>query len=218
MSAFSNNSISRYVPSFGIGYSFFRGFLPPFFEARIFASSDPTTFGNLSTIAAVTQTGAFSVRDYTSSGYVVQMIGATPAYNGHHLTAITPASCSGTTYGCASSSGSEQFGVNVWSNTSPTNPVPGSSAPVCQAATFCSGQAGDVSFGGGGTTCGPFGSANRPYCVDGRYLYASGDTIASGSQSSGETDYTMTFLANISTLTPSGTYTGNLTLVATGSY
>ena len=50
MSAFSNNSISRYVPSFGIGYSFFRGFLPPFFEARIFASSDPTTFGNLSTI------------------------------------------------------------------------------------------------------------------------------------------------------------------------
>ena len=170
-------------------------------------------FGNLSTITATTQTGAFSVRDYTSSGYVVQAIGATPSYAGHNLAALTTGSC-GSSFGCASSTGTEQFGINLWQNTSPTSV---GAQPVCQAVGFCSGQAGDVSLGG--TTCGTLGGgANRPYCVDGRYRYVSGETVASGSKSSGETDYTVTFLANISTLTPSGTYTGNLTLVATGSY
>lgn len=169
-------------------------------------------FGVLSTAVATTKTASFSVRDYTSSGYIVQAIGSTPSYSGHNLTAITTAMC-GNAYGCTSTAGSEQFGINLVADRSPVDPVPGSSDPVCQATGFCYGVAGD------GTT-GTYGST-RPYTVGGlsaAYRYVPGETIASGPQSSGETDYTITFLANISTRTPSGVYSGNMTLVATGTY
>lgn len=154
-------------------------------------------FGPLSTVSKVVQTASFSVRDYTSYGYIVQVIGTPPTYSGHQLAPMTGNAGLG---GDSSSAGTEQFGFNLVSDAL----IGGSSNPVCQAATFCSGVAGDGS--------------TLKYTVDSRFRFSSGETVASGSQSSGETDYTMTFVANMSTLTPSGVYTGNLTLVATGSY
>ncbi|HEY2003901.1 MAG TPA: hypothetical protein VGH44_02190 [Candidatus Saccharimonadia bacterium] len=169
-------------------------------------------FGVLSTAVATTKTASFSVSDYTSSGYVVQAIGSTPSYSGHNLTAITTATC-GNAWGCGSAVGTEQFGINLVADRSPVDPVPGSADPACQATGFCYGVAGDGITGTYGST--------RPYTVGGlsaAYRYVSGETVASGPKSSGETDYTVTFLANISTLTPSGGYSGSMTLVATGTY
>jgi len=168
-------------------------------------------FGVLSTAVATTKIASFSVRDYTSSGYVVQAVGSTPSYNGHNLKPMDTSMC-GQSYGCASVAGSEQFGINLVSNSSP---VSVGADPVCQATGFCYGVAGDGSTGTYGST--------RPYTVGGgsslyRYISGGGETVASGPKSSGETDYTITFLANISTLTPSGVYSGNMTLVATGTY
>jgi hypothetical protein len=170
-------------------------------------SGTPAVLGILSMAAAHTATSTFTVRDYTSSGYAVQVVGATPTYSGHSLTAMTsPATCA-QSYVCSSVAGSEQFGLNLIANTSPTSV---GANPVCQATGFCYGVAGDGTTGTFGTT--------RPYTVDGKYRYVSGETVASGPKSSGETDYTITFLANQGPTTVAGAYSGNLAIVATGTY
>lgn len=161
----------------------------------------PASLGLLSTSSANTATASFSVSNYTSYGYVVQVVGTPPSYGGHQLAAMTGNAGLG---GDASQNGVEQFGMNLVLNHSPANPVVGSADPACQVAGFCFGVAGD------GTTA--------KYATDGRYRYVSGETIASGPKSSGVTNYVITFLANQSTTTPSGAYSGNLAIVATGTY
>lgn len=156
--------------------------------------------GVLSTITASTGTATFSVKNYTSYGYVVQVIGATPTHSGHPLAALTTDT--------ASAAGTEQFGINLRTNTSPT--TVGADPVQVPSSTFSYGVAGDGVTGTYGTT--------RPYTIPGNFRYNSGETIASAPKSSGETDYTMTLMANISTTTPGGNYTGPLTIVATGTY
>jgi hypothetical protein len=177
----------------------------------ITVSGTPAGLGVLSTGAARTAVATFSVRDYTSSKYIVQIIGATPAYAGHNLTAMTT-----NAWGDASANNNEQFGINLVANTTPNT---AGADPVCQTGqtpgptTYCSGVAGS-----GTGTYGLNGVGGTPYTVGGRYRYVSGETIASGPASSGETDYTITFLANQGPATVAGAYTGNLAIVATGTY
>jgi len=167
-------------------------------------SATPASLGPLSISAARTATATFTVKNYTTNGYVVQIVGAPPTNSGHPLTAMTT-----TSYGDASVNGSEQFGLNLVANTSPG--VVGSNPAQFPDPTFGFGVAGD---GLGGTTYG----VNKPYTVDGRYRFVSGEVVASAPKSSGETDYTITFLANMSNVTPGGQYSGNLAIVATGTY
>jgi len=54
--------------------------------------------------------------------------------------------------------------------------------------------------------------------VPNKYTFNSGDIIASASKTSGPTLYTISFLANITNVTPGGRYAGNLTFVATGTF
>jgi hypothetical protein len=167
-------------------------------------TSASVNLGILSTSGASTGTAAFSVRDYTSSGYNVYMYGTTPTYGGHSLAALT----SDTAY----TSNTEMFGVNLVSN----GTVGGSANPACQATGFCYSTqvAGDGSTGTYGST--------RPYTIANSFRFpfpaTTGEIIAHAPQSSGETDYVMSVMAGISTLTPGGSYQGNITLVATGSY
>ena len=156
--------------------------------------------GTLSLVAAKTAVATFSVKDYTSYGYVVQIIGATPTYAGHALAALTSDT--------ASANGTEQFGLNLRANTSPASV--GVDPVQVPSSTFSFGAAGDGSTGTYGTS--------RPYTIANNYRYVSGETVASGPKSSGETDYTISLMANISTVTPGGQYTGALSLVATGTY
>lgn len=103
---------------------------------------------------------------------------------------ITPMSTTG-----PSQAGVEQFGINLVANTSPVsfgaNPDHGS-------------------FG--------FGSAAANYDTPNNYRFVSGETIASAPKSSGVTTYTISYLVNVSSLTPGGDYSGSQTILCTGTY
>jgi hypothetical protein len=94
-----------------------------------------------------------------------------------------------------SQTGIEQFGMNLVANTLPTslglNPNHGQ-------------------FGVGSAASG-YGTLNN-------YTYNSGDTIASAPKSSGQTIYTISYIINVSSLTPGGDYTGGQTILCTGTY
>jgi len=98
----------------------------------------------------------------------------------------------------ASSSGTEQFGINLVANTSPA--TFGSNPAQIPNSTFS------------------FGQAASGYNTPNLYKYVNGDTVASSSSSSGETDYTISYIFNISSTTPGGTYTMNHVLVATSTF
>lgn len=147
-------------------------------------------FGALGTSFAKTGTATFNVLNYTSYGYIVQVIGSPPATGGNPLNGMTSAA--------PSAIGTEQFGINLKANTAPST---FGAEPVQQP---------DSSFG--------FGQAATGYNTANNYRYISGDTIASATRSSGETLYTISYLANISKETPGGSYAGSQTLVVTGTY
>jgi hypothetical protein len=132
-------------------------------------------------------TATFSVLNYTSYGYVVQIGGLAPSNDGYEL----PALASGTT----SFAGTEQFGLNLVANTSPTS---------------IGANPDNDEFG--------FGSAAPNYGVPNTFRYVSGETIAIAPKSSGLTHYTITYLVNVAGLTPGGKYTSQQTLIITGTY
>jgi hypothetical protein len=150
-------------------------------------TSSSASFGNFSPGTAATATATFQVLDYTSYGYIVQIIGSPPSRGAHTIAAM------GTTG--PSVSGTEQFGINTVANTSPfslgANPDNGS-------------------FG--------FGQAATNYNTSNNYRYVTGETIANGPKSSGLTNYTISYIINVSSLTPGGIYTGGQTLLCTGTY
>ena len=112
----------------------------------------------------------------------------TPPAKGGHT--ITAMSSTG-----PSQAGVEQFGINLVANTSPisfgSNPDHGL-------------------FG--------FGSASFNYGTANNFRFVSGETIASAPQSSGQTIYTISYIINVSSLTPGGEYTGGQTILCTGTY
>jgi hypothetical protein len=146
--------------------------------------------GVLSPGTTKTTTATFSVYSYLSSGYIVQTVGNAPTNGGHQLTPLASPT--------ASSSSVEQFGINLVANTSPV--------------TFGAnpGQIPDSTFG--------FGTAAANYNTTNLYKYNNGDTVAQSLKSSGETDYTMSYIFNASNLTPGGKYTFNQVLVATATF
>jgi hypothetical protein len=141
-------------------------------------------FGVLSTSVAATATSTFSVINYTSYGYIVQTIGTPPSNGAYTLTAMSSQA--------ASSPGTEQYGINLKANTSPT--------------TF------------GSNPSGGFGIAASGYDTANQYKYVNGDVIASAPKSSGQTDFTISYIVNAKTTTAGGQYVGNQVLVCTGTY
>jgi hypothetical protein len=149
--------------------------------------SSSANFGVFSPATAATTTSSFSISNYTSYGYVVQILGTPPTNGAHTLTPITTNDTSHV--------GTEQFGINLVANT----------LPVSVGANPDHGQFG-------------FGTASSNYGTSNNYRYVSGETIASSPKSSGVTTYTISYLANVGSLTPGGTYTSNQTLVVTGTF
>jgi len=144
-------------------------------------------FGNFSSTAASTATATFSVLNYTSYGYVVQIAG-TPPSNGSHT--IAAMGSTGT-----STPGFEQFGINLVANTSPSS----------VGANPNQGQFG-------------YGVATANYNTANNFRYVSGETIAQAPKSSGATTFTISYLVNVGALTPGGQYSGDQTLIVTGTY
>jgi hypothetical protein len=154
-------------------------------------NSASANFGTFSPSTSNTGVTTFSVTNYTSYGYVVQITGNPPTYGNRSLTAMSTTT--------TSQPGVEQFGINLVANTSP------------------------VSFGANpdnGTTPNDFGfgQAAPNYATPNQFRYVSGETIAQAPKSSGKTDYTISYLINVSSLTPGGSYNTNQTLIVTGTY
>lgn len=148
------------------------------------------SLGALTTGSTATGTATFSVLNYTSYGYIVQVIGNPPSNGGHTLTNLASPT--------ASAAGTEQFGMNLAANTSPTT---FGAAPV---------QVPSSSFS--------YGVAAANYNTTNLYKYVAGDTLASAPKTSGQTNFTASYIANVAVGTPGGSYSGQQTLVVVGTY
>lgn len=91
--------------------------------------------------------------------------------------------------------GVEQFGINLVANT----------LPVSVGANPDNGDFG-------------FGEAAPNYGISNEYRYVSGETIALAPKSSGVTEYTLSYLVNVESLTPGGKYASDQTIIVTGTY
>lgn len=148
------------------------------------------SFGALSTSVAATATSTFSVLNYTSYGYAVYTVGNPPTNGSHTLAGINPRT--------ASVVGTEQYGINLKANTSPT--TFGAEAVQNPSTDFSNG------------------SASTGYDTSNLFKYIAGEKIAEASRSSGQTDYTISYVVNVSTNTPGGQYTGSQSIVVVATY
>jgi len=156
-----------------------------------------TDLGYLSEVGTATATGTFAVKTYLASGYVVQVASDPPTHTENPAYQIDPM-----TTGGSSTVGTEQFGINLVANTTLCGaPANFGAAPV---------QVPDNTFS--------FGTVAAGYDTCGTFKYNKGDVVASSNKSSGETDYTISFIYNISKLTPDGVYKYSGTLVATSTF
>lgn len=166
----------------------------PFIEFVVTGSN--IDLGNLDTAAVKYATGTFNVRAWNSGGYVVRSESNPPTNpsGGHQITPLASPT--------ASAPGTEQFGINVVKNT-------GFCGSGCDLGADPS-QVPDSTFS--------FGQAATGYNTANQFKYVKGDIIALSTKSTSITAYTVSYIFNITTATPSGQYTFIHTLVATGTY
>ena len=156
------------------------------------AVSPTINLGTLSTSSTTTGSENFSVKSYLASGYVVQTVGSPPASSGPSPHTLTT-SASPTT----SAVGTEQFGINLRANTSPSI---GADPTQLPSSSFS------------------YGAVSSGYNTVNNFKYGNGDAIASSSQSSGTTCFDMSYIFNISPVTPAGEYHFSQSIVATSTY
>jgi hypothetical protein len=148
--------------------------------------------GTLTTSTTATGTASFSVESYLANGYVVETVSPPPQFESHTLAApSTPTS---------SLPGTEQFGINLVANTSPV--AFGSNPTTTPSSAF--------------SNC----TATYHYCIasgyytQNKYQYINGSNIVNSADSSGQVNFTISYIANISSVTPAGVYNMNQDLVA----
>ncbi len=175
----------------GTSYCAYAGFNTtdvPFLEFVV--TSANINLGVLSTGTTATANGTFSVRAWQAGGYTVTTA-STPPKNGTY-TMAAPATPT------ASAVGTEQFGINLVANTSPT--TFGAAPQQVPNSTFS------------------FGVAEPGYNTTNLYKYVKDDIIARANSSTSITTYTISYIFNIKPSTAGGTFTFNHILVATGTY
>jgi hypothetical protein len=164
----------------------------PYLYFVVNASS--TNLGVLSASTTATTTGTFSIITYQAGGYTVSTVSPAPVSTEGN-TISTPATPT------ASAVGTEQFGMNLVANTSPT--------------TFGANPVDNPSSGAAS------GIAATNYRTPNKYMYQIGDTIANSNtpgDTTGEADYTISYIFNIASATQAGQYNFNDVLVATATY
>ncbi len=143
-----------------------------------------SNLGVLSTDKTASKTSIIRVRTHLVGGYQLQVVGNAPVYNGHKLqTSSSPV---------VSRPGTEQFGINLATNTVPAigkDPVQMPSAETS------------------------FGVVADNYKIPNRFKYTSGDVVARSDTDSGRTDYTVSMIVNVAGNTPAGHYTSDFSAV-----
>jgi hypothetical protein len=155
----------------------------------VIVDSGSSDLGTLSTETTATKTMSVKIRNYLSSGYVLEITGDPPKYGSHTL--ATPG------VPTLSTSGVEQFGINAVANTSPAVGADPVQVP-----------SGEFSFG----------EAYTGYNTTNHFQYHSGDAVAHSVKSSGETDFTISMIINIANGTPAGHYSGDFSAVVIPVY
>lgn len=159
---------------------------------QFIVNTSSVNLGTLTTSTTATGTATFSVESYLAGGYVIETVSPPPQHASYTLAAPSSPTTSQT--------GTEQFGINLVANTLPTNfgsvpyTSPNSSFSNCTAAAnYCIGSG---------------------YYTQNQYQYVNGGDIVNSADSSGQVNFTISYIANISSVTPAGTYTMNQDLVA----
>jgi hypothetical protein len=147
-------------------------------------NTSSVSLSNANTSAAKTATATFAVTlNCSNHGYIVTANGTAPKNGSYTLANMSsPAT---------SSPGSEQFGINLVANTTPS--------------------VGSNPSGGSGTAASGYATTNQ-------FKYVSGNTIASASANSSQTTFTVSYLLNVSNVTPALTYSTTQTLICTATY
>ena len=156
--------------------------------------------GELSTTSTGYGSATFTVRTYLSQAYsVLTMSQPLTQEEGYQLNPLSSPT--------ASSAGSEQFGINLVKN-----------------ANFCGGGC-DLGADPANQPSNSFadGQAAPGYNTAGLFKYVVGDVIASapkttGNQAIGQTQYTISYIANQAPLTRAGTYTMNHDIVVVATF
>ena len=151
---------------------------------EVFVEGDDYDMGVLDAAVVRSTQASFSIRNYLSEGYVVHLRGDPPTYQTHTLEPMGSLD--------VSEPGTEQFGVNLVENTDP--PI-GADPVHFPDETF---SAGAVMFG---------------YDTPDMYQFTDGDIVAFSPESTGQTAFTLSMIANITPDTPAGQYTGELDVV-----
>lgn len=170
------------------------GFVTPDEEFLDFVVQTSTVaLGTLSTTTTGSGTGQFYVRAYINGSYFVQTMSQPPTSEGGAI--LAPLGGGG-----VSTQGTEQFGINLVAN---TTPAIGADPVLDPSATYANGEAA------------------TNYDTADTYTYNVIDTIAQSGASGpawGRTDFTISYIANMSSITEAGTYIMEHDLVVTVTY
>lgn len=167
------------------------------YETLTFCAGTSITGQNCGTISGSSVNLGTGSTTATSSGTSV-FAASTNGSNGYSVTVNGATLTSGSntitalSSGGTSTIGTKQFGLNLASNSTPSV---GSAASGTGTATAA------VNYGTSNT-----------------FRFATGETIASASGPTNANTFTVSYIANIDGLTPAGSYTSNLTYVATANF
>ncbi|MEO8105499.1 MAG: hypothetical protein ABI602_04150 [Candidatus Saccharibacteria bacterium] len=160
----------------------------PYIEFTV--SNTNVDLGTLTASSTKTATSSFSVKTYLAHGYDVVNASDAPTNGSYIMNALAVPTPSQT--------GVEQFGINLVAN---NNPITfGANLTHTPDATFGYGQVG-VDYG-----------------IPDQYKYAKGDVVAMSTQSTSYTNYTISYIFNVSHVTPGGSYLFRHVLVATSTF
>lgn len=141
-------------------------------------------FGTFSSTSASTGTSVMAASTNGGTGYAITVNGATLTSGGNTISALASQT--------ASSTGTEQFGLNLRDNATP--------------------NVGSDPSGSGG------GSYNANYGTADQFRFVTGDTVASSGGATDANAFTVSYLVNVGGATEAGTYTATMTYIATATF
>lgn len=141
-------------------------------------------FGTFSSTATRTGTSVMAASTNGQSGYSITVNGATLTSGSNTITALATQT--------ASTTGIEQFGLNLRANTAPAVGVEPSGAGI-------------------GTYAANYGTTNQ-------YRFVTGDSVASSASATNANAFTASYIVNVGGVTESGTYTANMTYICTVTF
>jgi len=168
-------------------YGIKAGFREMYYDQYLtFSIADPAIeLGELAVSATGKDSNTMVVNTNAALGFTITVAGSTLTSGANNINAMAAAAASGI--------GTEQFGINLVANTSP-------------------------SIGADPSGTAPIGSAATGYGTTNQFKFLSGDTVASAASPINQTTFTVSYIANIASDTTSGTYTTTLTYSAAANF